>query len=151
MAAAAPSRHRASSAVPRSLPVVTQRLGHDLVARAEAAKIAVAAGGAVSIPLDQVEPGLASRLDERELHDALAADLDRIVTAARTTVARAGLAAHDVDALYLTGGSTGLELLNAGLCRAFADARVVRGDRFASVATGLAIFAQRRFATRGVR
>ena len=30
--------------------------------------------------------------------------------------------------------------------RAFADARVVRGDRFASVTTGLALFAQRRFA-----
>jgi hypothetical chaperone protein len=132
----------------RLMTVVTQRLGHDLVARAEAAKIAVADGGAAAIALDHVEVGLASRLDDSGLADALAADLDRIVAAARVTVAQAGLATADVDALYLTGGSTGLALLNDCLRQAFADARVVRGDRFASVAAGLALFAQRRFAPR---
>ena len=132
----------------RLMTVVTQRLGHDLVARAEAAKIAVAAGGAVAIALDQIEPGLASRLDVGALAAALAADLDRIVAAARATVAQAGLMATDVDAFYLTGGSTGLVLLGDRLQQAFAGARVVRGDRFASVATGLALFAQRRFAPR---
>ena len=63
-------------------------------------------------------------------------------------MAQAGLAADAVDALYLTGGSTGLDILSERLHRAFAGARVVRGDRFASVATGLALFAQRRFAGR---
>jgi hypothetical chaperone protein len=133
----------------RLMTVVTRRLGHDLVARAEAAKIAGADGGSMVVALDHVEPGLASRLDESALADALAADLDRIVAAARATVAQAGLATADVDALYLTGGSTGLALLGDGLQRAFAGARVVRGDRFASVATGLALFAERRFARRG--
>ncbi|HEX4233506.1 MAG TPA: Hsp70 family protein [Caldimonas sp.] len=132
----------------RMMTVVTQRLGHDLVARAEAAKIAVAAGGAVAIALDHVEPGLASGLDENALAAALAVDVDRIVAAARETVAQAGLTAADVDALYLTGGSTGLVVLNDRLQQAFSGARVVRGDRFASVATGLALFAQRRFASR---
>jgi Molecular chaperone len=111
----------------------------------------VAAGGAATVELGHVEPGLSSRLDEDGVRDALEADLDRIVAAARATVAHAGLAAADVDALYLTGGSTGLEVLNQRLRHAFADARVVRGDRFASVATGLALFAQRRFARRGRR
>ena len=75
-------------------------------------------------------------------------DLDRIVAAARTTVAQAGLAPDDVDTLYLTGGSTGLDMLSERLRGAFSVARLVRGDRFASVATGLALFAQRRFAGR---
>jgi len=134
-----PALHR------RLMTVVTRHLGHDLVARAEAAKIAVASGGAATIDLGQVEPGLSSRLDENGVRAALGADLDRIVAAARATVTHAGLAAGDVDALYLTGGSTGLEILNERLRLAFAGARVVRGDRFASVATGLALFAQRRF------
>ena len=135
----------------RLMTVVAQHLGHDLVARAEAAKIAVAAGGAATIDLGHVEPGLSSRLDESAVGDGLETDLDRIVAAAQATVAQAGLAAADVDALYLTGGSTGLEMLNERLRHAFAGARVVRGDRFASVATGLALFAQRRFARRGRR
>jgi hypothetical chaperone protein len=135
----------------RLMTVVTHRLGHDLVARAEAAKIAVAGGGAVAIELGHVDPGLASRLDATALGSAVDADLERIVVAARTTVAQAGLVADDVDALYLTGGSTGLALLNDRLRSACPRARVVRGDRFASVATGLALYAQRRFARRGGR
>ncbi len=87
-------------------------------------------------------------LAEADALRALDADLDRIVAAARATVAQAGLAADAVDALYLTGGSTGLDILSQRLHRAFAGARLVRGDRFASVATGLALFAQRRFAGR---
>jgi hypothetical chaperone protein len=133
------------------MTVVTHRFGHDLIARAEAAKIAVAGGGAVAIELGHVDPGLASRLDAAALGSAVDVDLERIVAAARTTVAQAGLVADDVDALYLTGGSTGLALLNDRLRSACPRARVVRGDRFASVATGLALYAQRRFARRAGR
>jgi len=129
----------------RLMTVVTEHYGHDLVARAEAAKIAVAGGGRSTIDLDHVESGLASALDDAEAAHALAADLERIVAAARTTVAQAGLAAGGVDTLYLTGGSTGLDTLSERLRAAFPAARLVRGDRFASVATGLALFAQRRF------
>src|SRR6476619_2326062 len=133
------------------MTVVSEHYGHDLVARAEAAKIAVAGGGRSTIDLDHVEAGLASELDDGEAARALDADLDRIVAAARATVVKAGLAGSDVDTLYLTGGSTGLDLLSERLRAAFPGARVVRGDRFASVATGLALFAQRRFAGRGRR
>jgi hypothetical chaperone protein len=129
----------------RLMTVVTEHYGHDLVARAEAAKIAVAGGGRSTIDLDHVEAGLASALDDAEAARALDADLERIVAAARTTVALAGLAAARVDTLYLTGGSTGLDTLSERLRAAFPGARLVRGDRFASVATGLALFAQRRF------
>jgi len=137
-----PAQHR------RLMRVVGEHLGHDLVARAESAKIAVAAGGTATIVLDHVEPGLAAELAEADALRALDADLDRIVAAARATVTQAGLAEGAVDALYLTGGSTGLDILSDRLHRAFAGARLVRGDRFASVATGLALFAQRRFAGR---
>ncbi len=135
----------------RLMTVVTEHYGHDLVARAESAKIAVAAGGRSTIDLDHIEAGLASELDEARALRALDGDLDRIVAAARTTVAQAGLAASAVDTLYLTGGSTGLDLLSERLRRAFAGARVVRGDRFASVATGLALYAARRFSGRSRR
>jgi len=137
-----PGQHR------RLMTVVSEHLGHDLVARAESAKIAVASGGTATIALDHVEAGLAAKLADADALRALGADLDRIVAAARATVVQAGLGEDAIDALYLTGGSTGLDILSERLHRAFAGARVVRGDRFASVATGLALFAQRRFAGR---
>jgi hypothetical chaperone protein len=140
-----PVQHR------RLMTIVTEHYGHDLVARAENAKIAVAAGGRSTIDLDHVEPQLASEVDEADALRALDADLDRIVAAARATVAQAGVAAAAIDTLYLTGGSTGLDMLSERLRRAFPQSRLVRGDRFASVATGLALFAQRRFAGRAGR
>ena len=132
-----PVRHR------RLMTVVTQRLGHELLGRAETAKIAVAEGGRAEIDLGHVELQLMAELDEARARDALESDLERIVAAARTTVRQAGLAS--VDALYFTGGSTGLRLLADRLQGAFPAARPVRGDRFASVATGLALHAARRF------
>lgn len=129
----------------RLMTVVDERLGHELAARAEAAKIAVAEGGATRIDLSHVERGLGVDLAEREAVQAIGNDIDRIAAAATETVRRAGLAPAQIDALYFTGGSTGLRLLAERIAAAFPSARPVRGDRFASVATGLGVFAQRWF------
>jgi hypothetical chaperone protein len=129
----------------RLMTVVNERLGHELASRAEAAKIAVAEGGDVRIDLSHVERQLATTLNERDAVQALEGDLARIVEAARETVVRAGLQPSLIDALYFTGGSTGLRLLAQQISAAFPQARAVRGDRFASVATGLALYAQRWF------
>ncbi len=130
----------------RLMIVVTERLGHELAARAEQAKIDVADGGATVIDLGHVERALMATLDEAQAAQALDDDLARIVGAAHETVRQAGLAPADVDALYFTGGSTGLRGLATRIAGAFPQARVARGDRFASVATGLALYARRRFA-----
>lgn len=129
----------------RLMTVLDERLGHDLAARAEGAKIAVADGGAARIALDLVESGLHADLDEARALQAIDDDLARIAEAARATVAQAGLAPAHLDALYFTGGSTGLRLLAQRIAAQFPSARAVRGDRFASVANGLALDAARRF------
>ncbi|AKJ30305.1 Hsp70 family protein [Caldimonas brevitalea] len=131
----------------RLMHVVRERLGHELAARAEAAKIAVAAGGAHRVQLDMVELGLAMDVDELQAERAIADDLQRIVATAHETVRAAGVPSERIDALYFTGGSTGLRLLTDRLAAAFPAARAVRGDGFASVATGLGLDAARRFST----
>jgi len=130
----------------RLMRVVERRLGHALAARAEEAKIGVAAGGQTSIDLDDVEADLRVAFDEAQLIDAGAEETRRIADAARETARAAGVAPADVDALYFTGGSTGLHFLTSALCAAFPGARPVFGDRLASVAAGLGIHAQRLFA-----
>ncbi|KVD70159.1 heat-shock protein [Burkholderia sp. ABCPW 14] len=127
----------------RLLRVVEQRLGHALAARAEEAKIGVSAGGETMIDLNDVEEDLQIAFDADQLIDASRDETARIVDAARETVRLAGIAPHDVDALYFTGGSTGLAFLSGALAATFQDAQPVYGDRLASVATGLGIHAQR--------
>ncbi len=129
----------------RLMVVVSERLGHELAARAEAAKIAVADGGATRIDLSHTERNLSASLTEDEAVQAIESDIERIVDAARTTVAQAGLTPAQINALYFTGGSTGLRLLSSRIAAAFPTAVVARGDRFASVATGLGLHAQRWF------
>jgi hypothetical chaperone protein len=129
----------------RLMVVVNERLGHELAARAEQGKIDVAAGGNTRIDLSHTERNLTVSLSEAQTLQALESDVERIVTAARVTVKQAGLGAERIDALYFTGGSTGLRLLAQRVAAAFPGARVLQGDRFASVATGLALHAQRQF------
>ncbi|MFL9948046.1 Hsp70 family protein [Paraburkholderia agricolaris] len=129
----------------RLMRVVERRLGHALAAHAEEAKIGVAAGGETVIDLDAVEDDLRLAFDETQLIKAGQDETQRIVQAARDTVQAAGVAPRDVNAIYFTGGSTGLAFLSGALAAAFPDAKAVFGDRLASVATGLGIHARRVF------
>ena len=62
----------------RLMTVVEDHLGHELAARAEAAKIAVANGGDTLIDLSVVENGLQIELTETVAVAAIGADIDRI-------------------------------------------------------------------------
>jgi len=130
----------------RLMTVMEERLGHELASRAEGAKIAISGGEDTTIDLGHVETGLTVDLSAARAVEALDADLERIVQAARDTVQQAGLKAEQIDALYFTGGSTGLTPLAQRIAAEFPSAQAVRGDRFASVATGLGLHASRLFA-----
>ena len=129
----------------RLMNTVQERLGHALAAAAEQAKIDVATTGHARIDLHLLEAQLAASLQEDQAADALETDLAHIVTAARETARQAGVAPQDVDALYFTGGSTGLKPLVQRIAACFPAAEQVRGDRFASVAQGLGLHARAVF------
>ena len=61
----------------------------------------------------------------------------------------AGLTADAVDAVFLTGGSTKLVHVHAAILATVPEARVVDGDIFGSVGTGLTIEAAKRYGTAG--
>jgi hypothetical chaperone protein len=144
----ADARHHA-----RLLTVLQERLGHTLAAAAETAKIEVAqladARRGAAIDLAPVEPGLVATLHPAQAAQAIEADLAAIAQAALETVRRAGVAPAAVDALYFTGGSTGLAPLVDRIAAAFPQAQRVRGERYASVAQGLGLHARAVFQPRG--
>ncbi len=135
----------------RLMRILEQRLGHALAAAAEQAKIEVALHGHAELRLDSLEPGLRASVDEARTAEALETDLAQIVAAAAETVRQAGVAPSRVQALFFTGGSTGLDALVDRIAAAFPSAASVRGDRFASVAQGLGLHARRLFSAGAVR
>jgi hypothetical chaperone protein len=132
----------------RLMRVVTAQLGHNLMARAEQAKITVAAGGSTWIDLSSVEAQLGLAFSETDLRHAVQRDLGQVTAAALTTVRLGGIEPEQVETLYFTGGSTGLHFLAEQLMQALPKAIPVYGDRFASVATGLGIHAQRLYGSK---
>jgi len=127
------------------MTVLEHRLGHALAAAAEQAKIDVALTGNAAIDLDAVESALETTLGAEQASASIDADLERIVGAAHETVRQAGIAPERVQVLYFTGGSTGLTALVDRIAAGFPRAERVRGDRFASVAQGLGLYARAAF------
>jgi hypothetical chaperone protein len=126
--------------------VVEAERGHSLAMEVEDAKIAASDEGRGAIALDWIEPGLAADFDRRglvthtdELSRRIAERIDRCLS-------QAGLKPGAIDALFLTGGSTGLPHVREALVAGVPRARVVEGDTFGSVGTGLTIEAARRAA-----
>ena len=70
----------------------------------------------------------------------------KLISALSETIRLAGVSTDDIEAVFLTGGSTDIPLIRDSLGRRLRGAKVVEGDRFGSVGIGLAIDASRRYA-----
>ncbi|WP_028008801.1 Hsp70 family protein [Solimonas flava] len=130
----------------RLMRVLREREGHRIAGLVEDAKVEVADGGHTMIDLGFIAAALAAPLDAARLGDAIAAGVARIVDAGLQTARRAGVAPAAIDAIYFTGGSTGVRALREAIAAAFPSSALVNGDKFASVARGLGVYAGRLFA-----
>jgi hypothetical chaperone protein len=118
--------------------------GHALAGAVEGAKIAASERGTAELDLALLERGLAAHVDRGTL-SGQTGDLARAVAARiGRCLAQAELASERIDALFLTGGSTGLPHVRAALTAALPAARVVAGDTFGSVGLGLTVAAAQR-------
>ncbi|MDE1568502.1 Hsp70 family protein [Aquabacter sediminis] len=131
--------------VGRLVRAVEDERGHTLALAAERAKIEVAETGRTDLDLAFLEAGLSVGISHDELVAHTGALADRIAARIGSCLTAAGLKAGEIDALFLTGGSTRLSHVRAGICACVPQARVVAGDTFGSVGTGLAIEAGRRY------
>ena len=132
--------------IDRLYAVVEAERGHGLAIAVEGAKIGASDGGAASLDLGFVERGLRAAVDRQSLGTQTGTLAERIAERIGRCLAQAGIGAERIDALFLTGGSTGLPHVRAALTACVPGARVVAGDTFGSVGVGLTIEAARRSA-----
>ena len=124
----------------RLMRVLQERLGHRLANTVEQAKIAASLADAdAPMPLDWIEAGLCAAVTPESMARFLAQPLAQVVACAHACVQLAGLAVQDLDAIYLTGGSSALRPLRQALRAAFPDTPQIEGDLFGGVAAGLAV------------
>ena len=128
----------------RLMRVLEQADGHRIASTVEEAKIDASVNNVdVVIDLSSAEAGLETTLTPLDMEQQLAAQLEKVVACAHACVQRAGLRSNDLDAIYLTGGSSALRPFQHALRHGFAGVPLVEGDLFGGVAAGLAYAARR--------
>jgi hypothetical chaperone protein len=131
--------------IERLLRVIELQRGHTLAIDVERAKIALSDKDETFIDLDWLEESLSAKPDRVALVDSSQRLTERIVLTIRECLAQAGLRADQVQALFLTGGTTQIPHVREAVTRETPEARVIEGDTFGSVGMGLTIEAQRRY------
>ena len=137
--------------IERLVAVLEERQGHALLALIEQAKIDLSEADVAKVSLAVVAKGLAMRISRAKFEGAVEESLSKVGARVREVMRGAGVAAGDVSTVFLTGGSSRVPAVRDAILAGVPDARVVEGDAFGSVATGLALDASRRFGAKPVR
>ena len=136
----------------RLLGVLERKMGHALLTAVEDCKIELSTTKRVEMDLDAlagIEPIAVTR---RQFESAIADQVGRIRSTIQETLRQSAITADAIGSVFVTGGSSRLPVLISLFRQEFAGARILEGDAFGSVATGLALDAHTRFgAARGKR
>jgi hypothetical chaperone protein len=132
--------------IARLLRVLEQSKGHELLAGVEAAKIELSRADLATLDLDDSVADVTVEIARAQLEAAVADSLRRIRSRIDDVLRLAGLTPAAVSAVFLTGGATRMPSLRKSIAAAVPAARLIAGDAFGSVATGLALDAATRFA-----
>lgn len=130
----------------RFVETIENHRGHELANAVELAKIALSDHPSSTIKLDFIENNWQIISDQAQLNHAISAQITKIMDIAAKMIATdAGIATSDINAIYMTGGSTGLFPFTDSAKALFPQATIIHGDRFSSVATGLGLTAEKRY------
>jgi hypothetical chaperone protein len=131
--------------VDRLIHVIDQQEGHRIIDQVERAKISLSELSRVNVDLKNIEQGLEVAIDRDGLQSAIMPGLQRIEQAIAATAADAGLGRDEIQAVFLTGGSSAIPIVRARISQFFGNAAIRDGDMFGSVGKGLGLDAYRKF------
>lgn len=131
--------------IDRLLTLIEQRAGHWLAMQMEDAKIHLSEHANYPLDLGRIEDKLAVTLSRELFEQAISGLLERIQHCTQLLLAQAQCSADQVDTVFFTGGSSSVPALQQCVKALLPNAKVVNGNRFGSIGSGLAIEAKRRY------
>ncbi|WP_026605774.1 Hsp70 family protein [Methylocapsa acidiphila] len=138
----------ASAEAPRLLEDLTilieQDLGFELYRAIGGLKASLSAAPEAHFTFAREGIEIEAEVTRKDFEAWIADDLDRIAQAMDRAVEKAGLNFADVDAVFLTGGTSFVPAVRAMFSERFGESRLHVGDAFQSVASGLALIAADR-------
>lgn len=132
----------------RLLETLEHRLGHGLAMAVEKAKIELSSNQFATIQINNLSSPIDSKISEPDLSEAIAADVEKILSAMKTTIADAQITKSSINAVFMTGGASLVPLVRHNILSYLPEAQLIDGDKFGSVAAGLTLIASMKFGAR---
>jgi len=133
------------------LELLHNRKGHRLASLVEAAKIELSSKFESTIDLQslfsadwELESGNCV-LTQQQLNNVLSSDIEKIFLAVDETLNQAALSSQDINTVFTTGGSTALPIVKDCINNKFPHARIMEGDLYNSVGSGLLMESVKRY------
>ena len=119
-------------------------LGFELYQAISGLKMRLSDAEAARLDFDCAGIRLSAEVTRDDFERLIAPDLGRIAAAADATLARAGLAFNDIDAVFTTGGTSQVPAVRRLFVDRFGEGKLHASHPLQSVASGLALYAADR-------
>ncbi len=128
--------------VKRAITVLQKQLAHYLLQAAENSKIKLSTALEDTIDMSEVEPDLQAFITRENFEAYCHSLINALQITIETTLTTAGVNAHQIQSVFLTGGTTQIPAVHRMIRSIFPHAEFVSGDVYGSVGKGLAIIAE---------
>ena len=125
----------------RFLELLEDDHGYRLYQAVSSAKEALSEAGTATLELKAGAIDIREEIRRADFEAWIGPELAAIERAVDEALSRAGLAARDIDKVFLTGGSSFVPAVRAIFLNRFGAAAIESGGEFESIATGLAMIA----------
>lgn len=128
-------------AIARMIAVIEGELGHALYEAVGQVKRTLSSETQAGFVFEA--PGLAieAEVSREDFEGWIAPDLQRIAQTVDTALDQAGLAADDIDHVFVTGGSSLIPAVRRLFVQRFGEGRIAQGNELTSIAHGLGLMA----------
>lgn len=131
-----------SEQLQRFIRMRSEKQNHHIVRSAELAKIELSKVADTFIDLAYIEPDLGCNVSRDQYSQSIQRPLKKMIDLMQEAIRQAGT---QPDLIFVTGGSGQSPVLRDAIQNALGDIKIVDGDHFGSVASGLTVWANRIF------
>lgn len=119
--------------------IVEEDLGFALYRAVSATKVALSEADVTEFRFHDGDIDIRQEVTRADFEGWIADDVARIAAAIDEALERAGVAANEIDHVFLTGGTSFVPLIRRLFGERFGEARLTAADQFESIAYGLAL------------
>lgn len=127
------------------IDLIDQELGHALAAQVETVKIELSNRPSEKLVFPKPLNAVSIDVHVDQFERAIERSVSRLAETLDHVLSLAQLMPRQIDTVFLTGGSASIPLVRQSLLMRVPDAKIVAGDVFGSVGTGLGLDARRKF------